>query len=444
MISLTRAQHIAFRAIGYDPVDEDSPAGQASIVMQTPSPERDGIGFRDDKNFYYSPTGRTALRKDGKTRAGALVGWCRPSRMAGPSNQPVGQFARNIYQTSDTVAEYPMLGPDGKPHPAIAQPQDVVEWRITGGYDVRTTLMVRNVPPEMTGEDFVDVLRKTVPNQFDFAYNRIDFQKSQSVGYAFVNFTSTDALLKFVHTWRGRHLPHNIYRQHLKPCGVSYANTQGYECLVAKFCNSSILEEAKSCRPLLFWTAESAEGHVDLIGKERAWPPVDNVSKKTRSVENAKISGLYTPRARPANGTHRGSGSGRRGGHARFDRGTPSQQHDDQQYHYLHGNGSPTAMYGPYAQPRYQPQMLFDWQSGQFVQHGMPYQPMPYQLPAPPMMPPQGRMHTNGSLGYRHPVMPAEMAPVNSPTRNQTAHQDQFQPLLYPVKGQIPEYYRSV
>jgi hypothetical protein len=60
------------------------------------------------------------------------------------------------------------------------------------------------------------------------------------------------------------------------------------------------------------------------------------------------------------------------------------------------------------------------------------------------MMPPQGRMHTNGSLGYRHPVMPAEMAPVNSPTRNQTAHQDQFQPLLYPVKGQIPEYYRSV
>lgn len=64
------------------------------------------------------------------------------------------------------------------------------------------------------------------------------------------------------------------------------------------------------------------------------------------------------------------------------------------------------------------------------------------------MMPSQGlntpsRMHTNGSLGYHRPVMSAELAPVNSPTRTQTAHQDQFQPLLYPFKGQIPEYYRD-
>lgn len=117
---------------------------------------------------------------------------------------------------------------------------------------------------------------------------------------------------------------------------------------------------------------------------------------------------------------------------------------DDQQYNYLHDNGSPAPMYGLYAQPRYPPQMLFDWQSGQFVpQHGMPYQPMPYQLPPQGLSTPQC-MHTNGSLGYCHPVMPAELAPVNSPTRNQTAYQDQFQPLFYPVKGQIPEYYRSV
>jgi hypothetical protein len=437
-----------FRAIGYDPVDEDSPAGQASIVMQTPSPEQ--VGFRDDKNFEYSPTGRTALRKDGKTRASALVGYCRPGKMAGPSNPLVGQFARNIYQTSDPMAEYPMLGPDGRPHPAIAKPQDVVEWRITGGFDVRTTLMVRNIPPEMTGADFVDMLRRTVPNQFDFAYNRIDFQKSQSVGYAFVNFTGTDALLKFVHTWRGRLLPHNLYRQHLRPCAVSYANTQGYECLVAKFRNSSILEEAKSCRPLLFWTEESAGNHHGLIGQERPWPPVDNASKKTRSVENAKISGLYTPRARANNGTR----GGRRGGHTRYDRGTTAQQHDDNQMayaNYQHGVGSPAPVYGPYSQPRFQPaSMLYNWNTSQFVpQPGMPFHPMPYHLPPPPMLPPppQGqvlRTHSNGDLGYRHPVMPAELAPVNSPTHTQTAHQDQFQPLLFPVKGQVPEYYRSV
>jgi hypothetical protein len=93
----------------------------------------------------------------------------------------------------------------------------------------------------------------------------------------------------------------------------------GYECLVAKFRNSSILEEAKACRPLLFWTTESAKETPTLIGNERAWPPVDNASRKSRSVENAKISGLYTLRARSAKRTR---GSGRRGGQTRFDRGT--------------------------------------------------------------------------------------------------------------------------
>jgi len=35
---------------------------------------------------------------------------------------------------------------------------------------------------------------------------------------------------------------------------------------------------------------------------------------------------------------------------------------------YQHGNCSPAVpMYGPYAQPRFQPPMLYDWQSGQFV-----------------------------------------------------------------------------
>jgi hypothetical protein len=44
----------------------------------------------------------------------------------------------------------------------------------------------------------------------------------------------------------------------MKQCAVSYANVQGYECLVAKFRNSSVLEEAEGCRPTLFWSGGSA------------------------------------------------------------------------------------------------------------------------------------------------------------------------------------------
>ena len=42
------------------------------------------------------------------------------------------------------------------------------------------------------------------PGKFDFAYNRIDFNKNQSVGYGFVNFISASWLLVFVMVFRGR------------------------------------------------------------------------------------------------------------------------------------------------------------------------------------------------------------------------------------------------
>lgn len=457
---LTNSQHLTLHALGHDPVDVNSPSGQAS-AGHSPVPRRNGS---PNHGLDYSPTGRTATRKTANGKTAAVVGYVIPGKMAAPSNQTPamlsnsqvpGQFGCDIYQTHD-AADMPVLGPDGRPHPAMAKPQDVVEWRILRGYDVRTTLMVRNVPPEMTGADFVDMLRGTVPGEFDFAYNRIDFQKSQSVGYAFVNFTSTDALLRFVRTWRGKLLPHNIYRQHLRPCAVSYANTQGYECLVAKFRNSSILDEAKPCRPLLFWTNSSARDRPELIGEEREWPPVDNASKKGRSVENAKISGLYTPRARVNNGNR----GGRRGGHTRFDRGTTAQQQEESPMsysNYQYGVG-PAPAYGQFAQPRFQPQpSIYDWHNGQFVPHmhqqGMMFPPAPYQMPPPmtpmmqpPVAPAQGAMrtHTNGDLGYRHPVMPAGLAPINNPEQGHSVQQDEVQPLLYPVKGQVPEYYRSV
>lgn len=446
-------QHLLLNARGYEPVDINSPAGQASESPQTSSSRRNGSASSEPPR--YSTTGRTGMRKSANGKSDYVVGPVVPNKIAAPSHptQPMvpdsqHAAAHTIYAAADPTAGILMLGPDGREHPGAAKPQDVCEWRIVNGYDVRTTLMVRNVPPEMTGADFVKMLNLTVPGEFDFAYNRIDFQKSQSVGYAFVNFIDTEPLLRFVRAWRGKLLPHNIYRQHLRPCAVSYANTQGWDCLVAKFRNSSILDEAKPCRPLLFWTVLSAANSPELIGQEREWPEVDNVSKKSRSVENAKISGLYTPRPR-VNG---GRGGARRGGHTRFDRGTPAQQHEESQMgsaNYQHGAG-PAPVYGPYAQPRFQgPPMLYDWQSSQLVPpQVMGYPPMP--CPMQPMMQPSPvqssalRTHTHGDLGNRHPVMPGQLAPVNDPSQIEAANQDDFQPLLYPIKGQVPEYYRLV
>lgn len=385
-------------------------------------------------------------------------------------NRRTSREARNehdyIYQAADElkgkeayVDNYQTGGQDIISH----KPQDVVLWRIENGTDVRTTLMIRNVPPEFTADDLYGVLNVCAKGQFDFAYNRIDFRQNQAVGYAFVNFTTTQALVSFVKKWRGQLLPRNVFRKHQKPCDVSYANIQGFECLVAKFRNSSILDEAANCRPKLFYTEETAPSE-DLIGKEREFPGVDNQAKKNRSLQNAHVAGLYTPRNR---GNGNGRGRGRRG-FSQFDRGTSAQQYDERQMNMNYQYGGPAPMQSPghFTQPRFHPGMQYGPQYGpqygaqyspqygaQYSpQHGHQYTPQ-YNpqygngmLPQTPTAGPGSmlRTHTKGQLGPHSQVMPAYMAPVWNPEEAYLHHQGDFEPLLTPIKGQPPRIFRRV
>lgn len=76
--------------------------------------------------------------------------------------------------------------------------------RIVNGLDRRTTVMIKDVPNKLSREELVNILRDVVPNEFDFVYLRFDFNNHCNVGYAFVNFTSIQALLTFVEVKAGR------------------------------------------------------------------------------------------------------------------------------------------------------------------------------------------------------------------------------------------------
>lgn len=76
--------------------------------------------------------------------------------------------------------------------------------RIINGLDKRTTVMIKDVPNKLSREELVNILREVVPNEFDFVYLRFDFNNHCNVGYAFVNFTSIQALLTFVELKAGR------------------------------------------------------------------------------------------------------------------------------------------------------------------------------------------------------------------------------------------------
>ncbi|THV92062.1 hypothetical protein D6D27_05122 [Aureobasidium pullulans] len=87
------------------------------------------------------------------------------------------------------------------------------------------------------------------------APNNEHYERCQelNVGYAFVNFTHPEHITNFVNAKVGK--PWSLYGS-TKRCEVSYATIQGIDCLLAKFLNSVIMEEAASCRPKLWYHHE--------------------------------------------------------------------------------------------------------------------------------------------------------------------------------------------
>ena len=207
----------------------------------------------------------------------------------------------------------------GSPSRQAQGPQVVELWKIENGMDVRTTIMLRNIPNKMNCHDLKALLDQHCAENYDFSYLRIDFEKGTNVGYAFVNFSDPMHIIPFVVNHAGkRWQPDNARKVEL-----SYATVQGYDCLVEKFRNSAIMSEYKDYRPKL-WHSHLNAPTWDVVGKEAPFPPPNNMSKKQRSMDNAGSIGLYAPRANHNNRE--------RGRHSQFDRGTPSQVQHDKYY----------------------------------------------------------------------------------------------------------------
>ncbi|THZ45038.1 hypothetical protein D6C90_04613 [Aureobasidium pullulans] len=108
-------------------------------------------------------------------------------------------------------------------------------------------------PPLLPTTSITNVVKSSF-GHCDFSHLRIDFSTELNVGYAFVNFTHPEHITNFVNAKVGK--PWSLYGS-TKRCKVSYATIQGIDCLLAKFRNSVIMEEAASCRPKLWYHHES-------------------------------------------------------------------------------------------------------------------------------------------------------------------------------------------
>ncbi|KAK6379847.1 hypothetical protein LTS17_005921 [Exophiala oligosperma] len=177
--------------------------------------------------------------------------------------------------------------------------------RIQSGMDVRTTIMLRNIPNRVDQGMLKDLIDHTSFGRYDFMYLRIgncnfkflkefdslvpDFANNCNVGYAFINFVDAPSIIPFVLARAGKRW--NCFNSD-KVAEVSYATIQGKDCLVQKFRNSSVMLEHPNFRPKLF-----VAGNVPDAGQEEKFPTPDNHSKMRRSVENAEHVGLYLPRS---------------------------------------------------------------------------------------------------------------------------------------------------
>ncbi|KAF5242999.1 hypothetical protein FANTH_8404 [Fusarium anthophilum] len=179
---------------------------------------------------------------------------------------------------------------------------------LIAGRDVRTTIMLRNIPNKVDQPLLKKIVDVSSFGRYDFMYLRIDFANDCNVGYAFINFVKAEYIIDARANKRW-----NCFRSD-KVAEISYATIQGKDCLVQKFRNSSVMLEAEHYRPKLFHTIHS--DNPNLVGQDEAFPGPDNQSKMKRSVENAEHVGLFTPTA----GQYFRDEQRRR--HSQYDRGT--------------------------------------------------------------------------------------------------------------------------
>ena len=89
-----------------------------------------------------------------------------------------------------------------------------------GGDDLRTSIMIRNIPNKY---DQISLLREININhmgKYDFLYLPIDFQNKANVGYAFINFVHPLFIIDFCNEYI--HRKWSKFNSN-KKCDVKYA-----------------------------------------------------------------------------------------------------------------------------------------------------------------------------------------------------------------------------
>lgn len=74
---------------------------------------------------------------------------------------------------------------------------------IVSGKDIRTTVMIRNIPIKYTDANLIEAL-KEFKGKYDCLYMPFDYEKKGNKGYAFINFVDPLHILYFHEKFYGK------------------------------------------------------------------------------------------------------------------------------------------------------------------------------------------------------------------------------------------------
>eukprot|EP00898_Chlorokybus_atmophyticus_P008854 jgi/Chlat1/8970/Chrsp94S08264 len=127
--------------------------------------------------------------------------------------------------------------------------------------DERTTVMIKNIPNKYSQGMLLALLdehcrtcnaglqKDEAASAYDFVYLPIDFKNRCNLGYAFVNFTTSQGTLRFYTAFHRQ--PWEAFNSR-KICEITYARLQGREVLEDHFKNSRFACDTDEYLPLIF------------------------------------------------------------------------------------------------------------------------------------------------------------------------------------------------
>ncbi|CAN7109106.1 unnamed protein product [Brassica rapa subsp. narinosa] len=127
--------------------------------------------------------------------------------------------------------------------------------KIMSGEDLRTTLMIKNIPNKYTRKMLLAAIDETNKGTYDFLYLPIDFKNKCNVGYAFINMVSPTFIIALYEAFDGKKW--DKFNSE-KVASLAYARIQGKTALMAHFQNSSLMNEDRRCHPIVFDGPESS------------------------------------------------------------------------------------------------------------------------------------------------------------------------------------------